>query len=113
PPLTERQFVSPIGIEDMPAVERRRSIVETGIAVGEPLVRSVLSSTVQQVAERVRPDIVGAERQSRPVLLLEINLERVVVVVAVRILVVHVVQERVGAEEVERVFASRRETNAG
>src|SRR5205823_10303861 len=42
PSLTERQVVSPIGIEEMPAIEGRWPIVETCVAHGEPLVSSGL-----------------------------------------------------------------------
>src|SRR5262249_22478829 len=93
--------------------ERRRPVVETGTAVREPLVCRSLISSVQLVAERMRPDVVGVEQQAMAELLLEINLEPAVVVVAVRILVVHGVQERVGAEEVEGKSAGCCETDAG
>ena len=36
PPFTKRQIISPVGIEDMTAVERRRPIVEPRIADGVP-----------------------------------------------------------------------------
>src|SRR5262249_50856136 len=84
--FTERQIVSPIGVENMPPVEGRRPIIETRVAGGEPLVSSGLISLVQQVAERVTPDIVGAEVQAIIEPLLDVKLQPIVVVVAIRIL---------------------------
>src|SRR5262245_53735089 len=78
-PLAERQVVGPIGIKDMPPIEGRWSIVEPVIAEGVPGVSRGLISFVQDVAERMAPDIVGGERQSIAVSLLQINLKSMIV----------------------------------
>src|SRR5262249_4175939 len=83
--LAERQIVSPIGVEDVPPVKRRWSIVEPGVAEGVPGVPGGLIGFVLDIAQRMTPGVVGAEQQALTVSLLQVNLQRVVVVVAVRI----------------------------
>src|SRR5262245_31230127 len=86
-PLAERQIVGPISIKDVSPVEGRWSIVEPIIAEGVPGISGGLIGFIQDVAECMAQDIVGAERQSIAVSLLQINLKSMVAVVAVRILV--------------------------
>src|SRR5262249_1439946 len=77
--------------------------------VGEPLVRSILRSLVQQIAHRMAPGIVGAEVQAIAQPVLEINLQAIVVVVAIRILIGQGAEVWIGLEEVERVLAGHGE----
>src|SRR5262245_52263302 len=94
----------------MTPVEGRWPIVEPRVAERVPGVAGGLIGFVQNVAQRMAPGIVGAEQQTTAVLLLQINLQGVVVVVAIRILISQRAQIRIGLEEVDRECAGNVES---
>src|SRR5947199_651191 len=95
----------------MTAIEGRWPIVETCVTHGEPLVSSRLISFVQQVTQRFTPHIVDAEVQAIAEPVLHIDLESVVVVVAIRSLIGQATQVRIGLEKVDRERAGHGETS--
>src|SRR5262249_41012887 len=69
-----------------------------------------LIGRILDIGHRMTPGVVRAKQQSMAQLLTKFYLERVVVGIAVRVLVIHDVQEWVGPEEVDREPARNIET---